>query len=68
MVLFGDYFMGTSGAVGGLLGLVVTARLEPLVDIAVWASAGAISALLSFSLYIAGRAVVRWALPAIAPD
>src|SRR6266446_8314985 len=72
-VLFGNYFMGMSGAVGGLLGIVVADRLEPrhrwglslaqgiiamlaplavrnlisyllLVDIAVWASAGAISA------------------------
>jgi hypothetical protein len=88
-VLFGNYFMGMSGAVGGLLGLVVAARLEPhhswglslaqgiiamlapfavrgllsyllMIDIAVFASAGAVGALLALGFYIAGSAVVRW--------
>jgi hypothetical protein len=87
-VLFGNYFMGMSGAVSGLLGLVVAARLEPhscglslvqgiiamlaplavrgllsyllMIDIAVFASAGAIGAMLALGFYIAGSAVVRW--------
>jgi hypothetical protein len=79
------------GAVGGLLGLVVAARLEPrhswglsflqgitvmlaplavrnrlsflpVIDIAVWASAGAMSALLSLGLYMAGSVVARWGI------
>jgi hypothetical protein len=85
-LLFGNYFIGMWGAVGGLLGLVVAARLAPrhswglslaqgiivmlapfavrnlsyllVIDIAVWASAGAIGALLALGLYIAGSVVV----------
>jgi len=88
-ILFGFYFRGASGAVGGLVGLVLTTRIEPrhrwglslsqgiiamfaplaaldpvskllVLDIAVWALAGAIGALLALGLYIAGTAVVRW--------
>ncbi len=90
-VLLGDYLMGMSGAVGGLLGLVVAARLvlrhswglslaqgiiamlapfaarsllgpSLVIDTAIFASAGAIAALLALGFYIVGSAVVRWAI------
>jgi len=87
-ILFGNYFMGMCGAVGGFLGLVVAARLAPrhswglplvqgiivmwapfaarhllgpslVIDVALLASAGAISALLALGLYIASGIVAR---------
>jgi hypothetical protein len=88
-ILRGHYLMEMSGAVGGLLGLVVAARLAPrrsrrlslaqgfivtvapflyhgplscwlVIDTVIWASAGAIAALLALGVCIAGSAVVRW--------